>query len=45
MDEHVPSSEEMNAPRPRWQVWLARVAVAVVVIGYLLYLLQIAGRI
>lgn len=29
-------------PRPRWQVWLARAGVVIVVIGYILYLLQIA---
>lgn len=35
-------SKEEYIPRPRWQVWLARIGVAVVIIGYILYLLQIA---
>lgn len=29
-------------PRPHWQVWLARAGVGIVVVGYILYLLQIA---
>lgn len=41
MDEHTVSKEEY-IPRPRWQVWLARVGLAVVAVGYILYLLQIA---
>ena len=41
MDEQNISKEEY-IPRPRWQVWQARVGIAVVVIGHILYLLQIA---
>ena len=41
MDEQNISNEEYS-PRPRWQVLLARIGLAVVVIGYILYLLQIA---
>lgn len=41
MDEQNISNEEY-IPRPRWQVLLARIGLAVVVIGYILYLLQIA---
>ena len=30
-------------PRPGWQVWAARIGVAVVLIGFILYCLHIAG--
>ena len=43
MDEQNKIQEEEYIPRPRWQVWLARIGVAVVAIGYILYLLQIAN--
>ena len=35
-------SNETYIPRPRWQVWLARMGLVVVILGYILYLLQIA---
>lgn len=41
MDEQKTSREDY-IPRPRWQVWLARIGLAVVAAGYILYLLQIA---
>ena len=43
MDEQNISREEEYIPRPRWQVIMARIGVAVVAIGYILYLLQIAN--
>ncbi len=30
-------------PRPSWQVWAARIGVAIVLIGFVLYCLHIAG--
>ena len=30
-------------PRPGWQVWAARIGVAIVLIGFVLYCLHIAG--
>ena len=41
MDEQNVSRKEY-IPRPRWQVWMARIGVAVMAIGYILYLMQIA---
>lgn len=41
MDEQNLSKEEY-IPRPRWQIVLARIGVAVMAIGYLLYLMRIA---
>ena len=41
MDEQNTPKDEY-IPRPRWQIWMARIGVAVMAIGYLLYLMQIA---
>ena len=30
-------------PRPGWQVWAARIGVGIVLIGFILYCLHIAG--
>ena len=30
-------------PRPSWQVWAARIGVVVMLIGFILYCLHIAG--
>ena len=37
------SREEGYHPRPRWQVWSARVGVVIVLLLIVLQLLQIAG--
>ena len=41
MDEQT-ISKEKYIPRPRWQIWLARIGLVVVTVGYIVYLLQIA---
>lgn len=41
MDEQTTPREEYK-PRPKWQVWLARVAVVIMIISILLYYYWIA---
>ena len=36
--------QEVYTPRPLWQVWLARVALVIVIIAVILYYLQIAHK-
>ena len=43
MDSRELPEEEVFAPRPRWQVWGARVALVIFLILVALQLLQIAG--
>ena len=44
MEEHRPEDfEEEYIPRPRWQVWGARLAVAFVLIAAALYYWSIAN--
>lgn len=45
MEENIQNEEfprEAYVPRPAWQVWLARVALVIMVIGIVLWLYQIA---
>ena len=35
--------QPVYSPRPGWQVWAARIGVAIVFIGFVLYCLHIAG--
>ena len=41
MDEQM-MPKEQYIPRPKWQIWLARTGVVIMIIGYILYCLQIA---
>ena len=44
MEEHIPNEEtrEVYVPRPAWQVWLARLALVILIIGIGLWLYNIA---
>ena len=35
-------NQEEYTPRPKWQVWLARIAVVILFVAFLLYCWQIA---
>ena len=35
--------QPVYTPRPGWQVWAARIGVGIVLIGFILYCLHIAG--
>ena len=37
------TEQSVYQPRPAWQVWIARVAVVIVILGVLLYYWHIAG--
>lgn len=41
-NEQIIPEQEGYVPRPKWQVWLARVAVVAVVILVILYYITIA---
>ena len=46
MDEQLMEQEvqeEAYVPRPRWQVWAARIALAVFIIGLFMYYCNIFG--
>ncbi len=45
--ETAPQEQPVYVPRPAWQVWAARIGVAVVAAAFALYLIHIAtgGRI
>lgn len=46
MEEQILQEEVQQAPyvpRPKWQVWLARVALVIFIIGVILYYLNIFG--
>lgn len=45
MEEERVEIEEQPAyqPRPMWQVWLARIAAAIVILGVILYYWHIAS--
>ena len=48
MDERNTQQEEQNVsyvPRPWWQVWGARIALAVFVIGLILYYCNLFGAV
>ena len=44
MEEEIIITEETEerSPRPRWQVWCARIGVVIVIVAFLLYCWQIA---
>lgn len=42
-NENIPSQEEGYQPRPRWQVWLARIGLVAFLLFVLLYYLNIFG--
>ena len=37
------AQQPVYQPRPGWQVWAARIGVGIVLIGFILYCLHIAG--
>ncbi len=39
--EHPEETEYV--PRPRWQVWAARVGVVIIIVSFILYLYHIAN--
>ena len=52
MEENRPEQEVLEQevqekpvykPRPGWQVWAARIGVGIVLLGFILYCLHIAG--
>ena len=48
LPEEIPAEEILQEaktynPRPGWQVWVARIGVGIVLIGFILYCLHIAG--
>ena len=47
MEEQILQEEVQQpyVPRPKWQVWLARVALVVFVIGVILYYCNIFGAV
>ena len=48
MDEQNPEQnvpEERYVPRPRWQVWGARIALAVFILGLIMYYCNIFGAV
>ena len=46
-EQNIPQQEVQEQPvyrpRPGWQVWAARIGVGIVLIGFILYCLHIAG--
>jgi len=46
-EQNIPQQEVQEQPvyrpRPGWQVWVARIGVGIVLIGFVLYCLHIAG--
>ena len=44
-DPQTPEEQEQPVykPRPGWQVWAARIGVGILLIGFILYCLHIAG--
>ncbi len=42
-NEQIPSQEEGYIPRPKWQVWAARLGVVIFIGIVILQILQIAG--
>ena len=42
-NEQIPSREEGYIPRPKWQVWAARIGVVIFIGIVILQILQIAG--
>ena len=47
MDEQRKETEELSqetpyVPRPAWQIWGAWIGIAIVLVGFLLYVYQIA---
>ena len=46
-EQNIPQQEVQEQPvyrpRPGWQVWAARIGVGIVLIGFVLYCLHIAG--
>ena len=46
-EQEIPQQEvreqPVYRPRPGWQVWAARIGVGVVLLGFILYCLHIAG--
>ena len=46
-EQNIPQQEVQEQPvyrpRPGWQVWVARIGVGIVLIGFILYCLHIAG--
>ena len=48
MDEQLMEQEvqeEAYVPRPRWQVWAARIALVVFIIGLIMYYCNIFGAV
>ena len=43
--ENIPEEEEKYAPRPWWQVWGARIALVVFILGLILYYCNIFGAV
>ena len=41
-EEQPEEIKKKYVPRPRWQIWLARAAVAFMIVSFLLYCYQIA---
>ena len=41
-EEQPEEIKEKYVPRPTWQIWLARAAVAFMIVSFLLYCYQIA---
>ena len=37
------AQQPIYRPRPGWQVWAARIGVGIMLIGFILYCLHIAG--
>ena len=46
-EQNIPQQEiqeqPVYRPRPGWQVWAARIGVGILLIGFILYCLHIAG--
>ena len=42
-NEQIPSPQEGYIPRPKWQVWAARIGVVIFIGIVILQVLQIAG--
>jgi len=39
--ENIPQEQQPYSPRPRWQVWMARVALAVFILLLVMYYINV----
>lgn len=43
LENEIPETQEEYTPRPRWQVWAARIGVVIMIICIILYYWHIAS--